>query len=274
MAETKATGRKAWFWSSRWELTHWDNNKAKGELTGNCMGFWDLKVHSQGHTSNEVTSPETFPNSSSNWRPCNQIYEPTGTIYIQTPHFPPWPTWSSSHIIMPYSKITSYVFNASYFLRTLSSFKGLHGLSWGLRWLYPSSFVDYNTFLSLGLVPLPVCSSPRQMSCGSGISNISMSLTRSRLHFHSFPHWPLRDLQGFAWHTHGLNHGGKFYHHSTQKVLMTLKPEPQGWQCCLATHLGWILAPFLNYVYINFPFLWLCRSRKLLKQFLFYKLEA
>ena len=37
----------------------------------------------------------------------------------------------------------------------------------------PFSFVDCSTLLSLGLVPLPVSSSPQQVSHDSGISNIS-----------------------------------------------------------------------------------------------------
>ena len=50
----------------------------------------------------------------------------------------------------------------------------------------PFSFVDCNTLLSLGLVPLPVSSSPWQVSHGSGISNILGSPRQSRLHLHSF----------------------------------------------------------------------------------------
>lgn len=38
-----------------------------------------------------------------------------------------------------------------------------------------SSFLDCQTFLSLGLVPDPVCSSPPRVSQGSGIANILMS---------------------------------------------------------------------------------------------------
>lgn len=55
----------------------------------------------------------------------------------------------------------------------------------GLRWLCPSGFADYNTFLSLGLFPFPVCSSPWQISHDSDIFNIlesPMKVSCSWLH--------------------------------------------------------------------------------------------
>lgn len=62
----------------------------------------------------------------------------------------------------------------------ISNFKGLRGPSHHL------SLIDYNTMFSLGLVPLPVGSSPWQTSHDSGISRISDALTKSRLHPQSF----------------------------------------------------------------------------------------
>lgn len=56
--------------ASKHELTSWDTTVKHTELTGNGVGSWDLKAHSQQHTfSNKVPplnpSQKRFPN----WRP-------------------------------------------------------------------------------------------------------------------------------------------------------------------------------------------------------------
>lgn len=56
--------------------------------------------------------------------------------------------------------------------------------------------VDCNTFVSLGLDPIPVYSSPWQISHGSDIYNILKSLTKSRLYLHSLTKWHIPGLSG------------------------------------------------------------------------------
>lgn len=58
------------------------------------------------------------------------------------------------------------------------------------------------TFLSLGLVSLPVCSSPWQINPRAGISSILGSPLQPRLHFHTLMSWALRPfMQRLPWHT-------------------------------------------------------------------------
>ena len=52
------------------------------------------------------------------------------------------------------------------------------------------SFVDCSILLSLALAPLPVSSSPQQLSHSSRNSNILGSSRQSSLQFHSFTQWP------------------------------------------------------------------------------------
>lgn len=56
----------------------------------------------------------------------------------------------------------------------------------GPTWFSPSGFAACRILVSLELVPLPVCSFLWQTSRDSGTSNTLVSLTQSRLHFHSF----------------------------------------------------------------------------------------
>jgi hypothetical protein len=63
------------------------------------------------------------------------------------------------------------------------------------RSLTPFSFVDCNTLLSLGLIPLPVSSFPRQVPHDSSMPNIWGSPRRSRI----------ASVQGHAWHTWWLS---------------------------------------------------------------------
>lgn len=77
-----------------------------------------------------------------------------------------------------------------------------------IKWLLisptPSSFADYNTLLHR--LVHPVCSSPRKVSQGSGISNILKVPLQSRLHSHSFLQWLFQDsMHGLPYHTPGLS---------------------------------------------------------------------
>lgn len=58
-----------------------------------------------------------------------------------------------------------------------------------IRWLFPSSFANGSTLLSLGLVPHPVCSSPWQVFHISGISNLGVSKA-IQASPSSFTQWP------------------------------------------------------------------------------------
>lgn len=114
----------------------------------------------------------------------------------------------------------------------ISTSKLLGGKACGATAWQSFSFVYCNTLLSLGLAPLPVCSSPgkvsRKMLEGSRISNIVRSPVQSRFPLHSLIHWPLytstpdTHLASAAC----LDHQGRF--HDPFALSLTLKPEPRG----------------------------------------------
>ena len=63
------------------------------------------------------------------------------------------------------------------------------------------NFVDCNTLLFLGLIQLPVNSSPQQVYHCSGTANILGSPSQSKLHLHSLTQWPeSASLQGHPCH--------------------------------------------------------------------------
>ena len=94
----------------------------------------------------------------------------------------------------------------------------------------PFSFVDCNTLLSLGLVPLPIISFPQLISHGSGISNTLESPRQSKVHFYSFIQWPLsRTPFRNTYDTHlspavVLSSGGRF--HNPFLLHLIQEPEP------------------------------------------------
>ena len=96
----------------------------------------------------------------------------------------------------------------------------------------PFSFADCSTLLSCGLVPLPVSSSPWQVSHNSGISNILGFPRQSRLQLHSSGNGlsdspPFRDTHDTCLASAPFcKHRGKF--HNPFMLFLTLKPEPHG----------------------------------------------
>ena len=84
-----------------------------------------------------------------------------------------------SEEILDQSKTESQLVNSKLYI-SMSDVKML------FRSLTLFSFVDCSTLLSLGLVLLPVSSSPQQGSHGSGISNILGPLRQFSLLLHSF----------------------------------------------------------------------------------------
>lgn len=64
----------------------------------------------------------------------------------------------------------------------------------GLKWLAPSGFAAYDTFLALGLIPPTECCVPWQTTHISGITNTVGSPSQSRIHFHSLRQWSLRNI--------------------------------------------------------------------------------
>lgn len=103
----------------------------------------------------------------------------------------------------------------------------------GLRYLRLASFATCRTLLSLGLVPLTVCSSSCLESNGCGTSNILGSWEKSRPHFNSFSGLygpPFRDSPATCLSSASFLNQGRGFHNPFLSVSFgTLKPKPFGW---------------------------------------------
>ena len=151
----------------------------------------------------------------------------------------------------------------------------LHVLCQGYRWPLLSSFAVYNTLFSLGLVPLPVCSSPWQ------ISTALTALTSWHLHCNQASFSLSHTMVSQAFHAGTLqptclapavllNYGGRSYNPLNYVSFMTLKPEPLGRTTLLSVAACLICswAP-LNHSWGSFHLLLLSRNRKFFRLLFF-----
>lgn len=125
----------------------------------------------------------------------------------------------------------------------------------------------------LGLVPLPVCSSPQQISQGSDTSNIWASPLQPRFYFHNLSQWCLRPfMQGLpCQHAAAvLNYGRIIYNPLNYVSFTILKSEPLGRTTLRSETACMIcsLAP-LTHPCNSFHLLLLSRNRKFLRLLFF-----
>ena len=86
MEGNMAAGRQTWWWSSSQELISYQKLKAvrEKEITGNKVGFWNLKAHLQWQTNSNKAIP---PNPSQTVPPTeDQKYQPIRGPFL----FKPW----------------------------------------------------------------------------------------------------------------------------------------------------------------------------------------
>ena len=111
---------------------------------------------------------------------------------------------------------------------------------------------------SLGLVPLPITSSSRQVPHGSGNSSILESPRQFRLHLHSFTQWPsFGDTpESCLVSESSLRLGGKFYNPfllNSTAMWPKLPGSAAYWGCDMPLSFNYIFTNFLLSMISSLP---------------------